>query len=45
MAKLAASAQNRSLGLTMLIAEVKEIATARYGYNLVAKDLRDFISR
>jgi hypothetical protein len=42
MAKLAAGAQNRSHGLMLLIAEVKEIASARYGYKLVAKHLPDF---
>ena len=42
MAKLAAGAQNQSHGFMMLVAEVKEIATARYGYKLVAKHLPDF---
>jgi hypothetical protein len=42
MNKLAAGAQNRSHTLMMLIAEVKEMSTARYGYKLVAKHLPDF---
>ena len=42
MAKLAAAAKNRSHSLMMLIAEVKEISAARYGYKLVAKHLPDF---
>jgi hypothetical protein len=36
MAKLAAAAKNRSHSLMMLIAEVKEISAARYGYKLLA---------
>ena len=42
MAKLAAGARNHSHSLMMLIGEVKEITTARYGYKLIVKHLPDF---